>query len=106
MARATGTARCGGRRRSIRGSAFLGRQLTGGLTNSGGYYLYLKLDGAALPAGMFDTRGMAWLTLAVSGFARSPAADGRVLFQRAADRQEARYAAQRSSADALRSRQP
>jgi hypothetical protein len=47
---------------------FLGRLLTGGLTNSGGYYLYLDLGGASLPPAMFDTRGMAWLTLAVSGF--------------------------------------
>jgi hypothetical protein len=48
---------------------FLGRLLTGGLTNSGGYYLYLNLGSATLPPAMFDSRGMAWLTLAVSGFA-------------------------------------
>jgi hypothetical protein len=46
---------------------FLGRLMTGGLTNSGGYYLYLKLA-SPLPATMFDSRGMTWLTLAVSGF--------------------------------------
>ncbi|HTO83149.1 MAG TPA: hypothetical protein VMQ73_12980, partial [Methylomirabilota bacterium] len=47
---------------------FLGRLLTGGLTNSGGYFLYLKLSSGSLPDAMFDSRGMAWLTLAVSGF--------------------------------------
>lgn len=47
---------------------FLGRLLTGGLTNSGGYYLYLDLGGSSLPDAMFDARGMAWLTLAVSDF--------------------------------------
>src|SRR3977135_2904290 len=47
--------------------SFFALLMTGGITNSGGYYLYLKLASPP-PAAMFDTRGMTWLTLAVSGF--------------------------------------
>ena len=45
---------------------FIAKLMTGGLTNSGGYYLYVDVAGAGLPDALFNARGIATIDLVVA----------------------------------------